>query len=421
MLLLFAGPYLTINGEPLLLINVLERKFVIFGQIFWPQDLHIFAIAMVILVLFVTLFTVIFGRLFCGWICPQTLFMEMLFRRVEYLVEGDWKQQEKLRNDPWTTEKVVKKSIKHAIFWFVSFLIANTFLSYIIGYQELWLIVTDHPLNHLGGLIAILVFTTIFYLVFSKMREQVCTVVCPYGRLQGVLLDNRSLTVAYDYARGEGRAKVRKGEDRQAAGKGDCIDCSQCVHVCPTGIDIRNGTQLECTNCTACMDACDFMMEKVGLEKGLIRYASIEGIEQKKKFQWTPRVLGYCVVLLGLMGVMSGMLVGRSDFETTVLRTRGTLFQRLEDGRYSNIYDITVVNKTNQEFPVEIKVLDGVGEVKIIGDSMILGSQKEAKSKFMILIDEDHLTSRKLDVVVGIYSNGELIEKAPTTFIAPML
>lgn len=421
LLLLFAGPYITINGEPMILLNVLERKFVFFGQIFWPQDLHIFALAMIIGIVFVTLFTVVFGRFFCGWVCPQTIFMEMVFRRIEYWIEGDWNHQKKLRKAPWNREKIVKKFSKHFLFWMISFLIANTFLAYVIGYRELFSIIGDNPKNHVGGLIAIVIFTTIFYLVFAKMREQVCTVVCPYGRLQGVLLDDRSLAVAYDYVRGENRAKFRKNEDRTETGKGDCIDCNQCVHVCPTGIDIRNGTQLECVNCTACIDACDHMMESVGLEKGLIRYASKEGIENKSRFKFTKRVKAYSAVLLLLIGILVALMVSRSDFEATVLRTRGTLFQELEDNKISNIYDFTLVNKTNRAFPVEIKLIEGKGEVEIIGKAIKLKEQGEAKGKFMILIDRDQLDSRKTELVVGIFSNGELVDKIKTSFIAPFI
>ena len=206
LLFLFAGPYIKIGGEPLLMVNILERKFVLFGQVFWPQDFYIFALGMITFVVFIILFTVVFGRLFCGWICPQTIFMEMVFRRIEYWIEGDFKHQKKLNAASWNAEKIRKKLLKHSIFWGISFLIANTFLSYVIGYEALWEIILDNPADHVGGLIAIIIFTTVFYLVFSQMREQVCTTVCPYGRLQGVLLDKNSLVVAYDHVRGEGTA-----------------------------------------------------------------------------------------------------------------------------------------------------------------------------------------------------------------------
>lgn len=418
---LFAGPFIKIAGEPLLLLNILERKFSIFGIVFHPQDLHIFALGMITLIVFVTLFTVVFGRLFCGWVCPQTIFMEMVFRRIEYWIEGDWKQQQHLKKAPWTRDKILKKGSKNLIFWFISFLIANTFLAYVIGYEELFSIIQAGPTEHLSGFIAIVVFTTVFYLVFSQFREQVCIAVCPYGRLQSVLLDRKSLVVVYDYIRGEKRAKFRKGEDRDEADKGDCIDCHQCVNVCPTGIDIRNGTQLECVNCTACIDACDHIMESVGLEKGLIRYDSIEGIETKKPFKIPVRAKAYAAVLVAMIGLLSFMLIGRTEVETTLLRTRGTLFQKLDDQTYSNIYDVLMMNKTSEPHEMELRILEGPGVLELIGDSLHLQSNTDLQSKFMIKINKKDVNGRHNELLIGVYSDGLLIDKLKTTFIGPAL
>lgn len=419
LFLLFAAPFISINDNPLILINILDRKFVFFGQVFWPQDLFVFALAMIIFVLFISLFTVIFGRLFCGWICPQTIFMEMVFRRIEYWIEGDWKQQKKLKSAPWGMDKSLKKTVKHLLFFLISFLIANTFLAYIIGYKDLFKIITDPPQNHVGGLTAILIFTTLFYLVFSKMREQVCTTVCPYGRLQGVLLDNKSMTVAYDYLRGENRGKIKKKQDRSQLGIGDCIDCSRCVHVCPTGIDIRNGTQMECINCTACMDECDFVMDKVGTQKGLIRYASIQGIEEKKGFEFTPRVIAYSSILLFLIGIMGIIIFNRSNVDTTILRTRGTLFQQTKEGYISNIYDVSLINKTNKKIPIIIRVMGNTGRVKMVGNDLNLKPHEETKGKFMVVMQKGQINSRKMDLIIGVYGNNKLIDEIETTFIGP--
>lgn len=418
---LFVGPYIKIGGEPLLMANILDRKFVFFGQVFWPQDFYIFALGMITFVVFIILFTVVFGRLFCGWVCPQTIFMEMVFRRIEYWIEGDYKHQKKLNNGPWDSVKIRKKVLKHTIFWIISFLIANTFLSYIIGYEALWEIILDNPANHIGGLLSIVIFTTVFYLVFSQMREQVCIAVCPYGRLQGVLLDRKSLVVAYDYVRGEGRAKFRKKEDRAAEGKGDCIDCHQCVDVCPTGIDIRNGTQLECVNCTACMDACDFMMNSVGLEPNLIRYDSEEGIKNKVPFGWTNRVKAYVSLLVVLIGILSTLLLTRSDFEAKLLRTRGTTFQEMQDNKYGNLYDLYVLNKTNKDMELKIALLEGEGEVKLIGAEPMLEKQGDVTQKIMILMDKDKVGVRSTPITIGVYGDGELIKTIETNFLGPRL
>ena len=212
--LLFGMPFIKINGDPLMLFNIMERRFIIFGINFMPQDFYLFVIAMLIFIVFIVLFTVVFGRLFCGWICPQTIFMEMVFRKIEYLIEGDANKQKALAKAPWNTDKLIKKSSKHAIFFILSFLIANTFLAYIIGIDQLEKIATEPLDAHIGGFIAIIIFSGVFYGVFAHFREQVCLVVCPYGRLQGVLLDKNSIVVGYDYVRGEPRKKIRKDEER---------------------------------------------------------------------------------------------------------------------------------------------------------------------------------------------------------------
>jgi len=236
-------------------------------------------------------FTTAFGRLWCGWTCPQTVMMEMVFRKLEYLIEGDSHEQRALAQAPWTGKKIAKKVIKHALFFGLSFIIGNTLLSYIIGTETLFHIITDNPLNHLTGLTFMLLFSLLFYAIFARFREQACTFICPYGRLQAALLDENSVVVAYDHKRGEKRGRLNRSqswEDRRAQGGGDCVDCRQCVVVCPTGIDIRNGTQMECVNCTACIDACDNVMDKIGRSRGLIRYASLDGIERGERLKLTP-------------------------------------------------------------------------------------------------------------------------------------
>jgi len=420
---LFAGPHIKIGGEPLLMINVLARKFVIFGKVFWPQDFYLFGLAMITFVLFIVLFTVAFGRIFCGWFCPQTIFMEMLFRRIEYWIEGDWKHQQRLDNLPWNAEKIRKKSIKHILFFAISFAISNTFLAYIIGNDELFKIMTDPPSQHILGLILITVFTFVFYGVFAKMREQVCTNICPYGRLQGVLLDRNSMIVAYDHKRGEateGRSKWRNGEDRAAEGKGDCIDCHACVDVCPTGIDIRNGTQLECINCTACMDACDHVMEKVGLEPALVGYKSEETIATGTPFTYTTRLKAYTGVLSILMLAMFALIITRADIGATVLRTPGMLFQEGENNTITNLYNYKVINKTAIDMTLSLKVVKGPGEVNLVGDMLNLESQGTSEGVLFIAIPKDDLTERNTSVTVGIFDGEKLLRKVKTNFIGPL-
>lgn len=271
---LLSAPFIKINGNQFLLFNVLERKFNIFSFPFWPQDFYLLVISMIIGVVFVILFIVVFGRLFCGWICPQTIFMEMVFRKIEYWIDGDRGKQIRLDKQPWNADKIKKRLLKWFLFFVISFLIANVFLAYLIGGDVLIAYITGNPFDNSKTLISLIIFTYVFYFVFVWFREQVCIIACPYRRLHDVLLDNNTINVAYYFKPGEreeGRSKFKKNEDREALGKGDCIDCKQYVVVCPTGIDIRNGKQLKCVNCTACIDQCDHIMERINLPKGLIR------------------------------------------------------------------------------------------------------------------------------------------------------
>ncbi len=395
---LIAAPFVKINGNQFLMFNVLERRFDIFGFPFWPQDFHLFVISMIIGVVFITLFTVGFGRIFCGWICPQTIFMEMVFRRIEYWIDGDRNKQIRLKKQKWDAEKIRKRSLKWFIFLVISFLIANIFLAYLIGSDKLLRYIQEGPAQHMGTLIPLLIFTAVFYFIFAWFREQVCIIACPYGRLQGALLDNKSIVVAYDHKRGEGesgRKKFRKNEDREALGHGDCIDCFQCVHVCPTGIDIRNGTQLECVNCTACIDECDTIMEKIDKPKGLIRYASEDNIEKKEPFKLTARMKGYIAVLVILIGVLLGMLALRNDVEARVLRLPGQLYEHKDNNIISNVYTYKIVNKTTETIEdVSFKLRGVDGEIKLVstGDTftveesgLIVKSERVAKNLLIII------------------------------------
>lgn len=449
LVFLFTGPFLRINGQPVLLLNVLERKFVILGTTFWPQDFHLFGLAMITLVVFIVLFTVVFGRIFCGWICPQTIFMEMVFRRIEYWIEGSDSQQKKLSAAPWDMNKIIKRGGKLVIFFIISFIIGNTFLAYIIGSDEWIKLVTEPVSQNIGGFSAMMAFSAVFFFVFAYMREQVCVAVCPYGRLQGVMLDPNSIVVHYDFVRGEPRGKIRKAKNNkkkpttaapnpllaiqdavsEAAAipevanvevppLGDCIDCGLCVKVCPTGIDIRNGTQLECVNCTACIDACDEVMVKVKRPTGLIRYASYNNIEKQEKFSFTPRVTAYSVVLVGLIGLLGFLLSGRNPVEATVLRTPGKLFYEVGTDTISNLYNYNITNKTVKAMDLTLKVKDEVGVLQMIGNPIItIEEQGIAKGSFFIKIPKDELKDRKTPLMIEVYQGDKLIETDGTNFL----
>ncbi|MFO7703100.1 cytochrome c oxidase accessory protein CcoG [Psychroflexus maritimus] len=421
---LLLSPFIKINGNQFLMFNVLERRFNIFGFPFWPQDFYLFVISMIILVVFIALFTVAFGRIFCGWICPQTIFMEMVFRRIEYAIEGDRNKQRKLDKMEWNKEKITKRSIKWFIFALISFIISNVFLAYLIGSDRLIENITSKPSENLGTFIPLVIFTGVFYFVFAWFREQVCIIACPYGRMQSVLLDEKSVVVAYDHVRGEaenGRKKFRKNEDREALGHGDCIDCFQCVHVCPTGIDIRNGTQLECVNCTACIDECDHIMESINKPKGLIRYASEDNISKGKKFQLTARMKAYAAVLTILTGILVGLLFIRSDVEARILRLPGNLYETMNDGALRNVYTYKLVNKTTRQIDsLNFRLISHTGEVKLVkNDYESVPEQGMSEGSLFINVHPHELEGNKTKLKIGIYNRDELIETTTANFMGP--
>ncbi len=416
LIVFFTLPFLEVNGEPLFLINVLERKFILFGVIFWPQDFFIFGLGLLIFIVFVALFTVIFGRVFCGWACPQTVFMEMLFRRLEYWIEGDASYQKALTKMPMNAEKIAKRGLKYTAFYVLSFIICATLLSYIVGVNKVSDILRA-SVEKPGALISLLAFTTVFFFVYAWFREQVCIIVCPYGRMQGVLLDRSSIVVAYDYLRGEPREKFSK---KRTADKGDCIDCALCVKVCPTGIDIRNGTQLECINCTACIDACDHMMESVKLPPGLIRFDSEKGIAENKKLRFSNRMKAYTAVLLVLIGIETTLLITRSDYDATVLRAKGMLYQERPNGEVSNLYMIKLVNKTHLNQPVDIRIENFDARVEMVGSRLHTVPEGISNGQFFIYIDRNKILDRKTKLVVGVYSNNKKIKTVKTNFLGPI-
>ncbi len=416
-LLFFGLPFVYVNGRPLFMFNIPNAKFILFGKVFWPQDFFIFGITMITFVFFIILFTAAFGRLFCGWACPQTNFMEMMFRKVEYLVLGDAPAQRQLKNAPWTTRKIVKVTTKQVLFYLLSFIIANFFLAYIIGIKELKKIITEPISEHVAGFSALLVFSGVFYAVYAFFREQACTVVCPYGRLQSVLLDKNSMIVAYDYKRGEPRGNAKLHHEGNL---GDCIDCHQCVKVCPTGIDIRNGVQMECVGCTACIDACDNIMDKIGKPRGLIRYASENSIANGEPLRYTTRMKFYTGLCALVLCILSVLLLTRKDVDATIMRTPGMLYQERGKDSISNLYNIKLINKTINPQEIHIRLTDGNGKVEIIGKPYIqVAKEGQGAGSFFVVLPLSRIHSRKTEIRMDLLSGDEKIVTLKTNFLGP--
>ena len=427
--ILFILPFVKYNGQPFFLFNVIERKFILFGQVFTPQDFHLFAIGMVALMIFIVLFTFVFGRLFCGWLCPQTIFMEMVYRKIEYAIEGDAPAQKRLNSMPWTAEKIRKKVLKHLIFLVLAFVFISMLLSLVFGIDKIKEVWTD-PFGNMSFAVAIFALSMVFYFIFAFFREQVCTNVCPYGRMQSVLLVDDTIVVHYDYVRGEKRASLKERKKLIAAGEakeedfGDCIDCDQCVAVCPTGIDIRNGTQLECINCTACMDACDEVMTKIHKPTGLIRYASETSIRERKPFTLSTRAKAYIGVLMAILALFIYMASNRVALEGIILRTPGMSYQYVQgdSSKIINVYNYKLINKSSGDLKnVTIKVV-GIkdAQLKMIPDTIdVIPEFERATGSLILTIPVSEMKGYKTPVQFQIYSDGKLMHSPKTNFLGP--
>jgi cytochrome c oxidase accessory protein FixG len=416
LLFFFTLPWIKVNGEPFIMLNVLKRKFILFGQIFGPQDFFIFALGMITFMVFIILFTVVFGRVFCGWACPQTIFMEMVFRKIEYWIDGDFQKQQQLKAMAWNGFKIRKRISKIIIFFLISFIIANYFMAYLISMDEVLRYVNEGIAAHIGTFMALMIFSSIFFFVYYWFREQVCIVVCPYGRLQGVLLDKNSIVVAYDYLRGELRGKKSTSSDI-----GDCIDCKACVRVCPTGIDIRNGTQLECINCTACIDACDEIMGNLDRPKKLIKLASENNIVKKEKLKITARIKAYSVVLFLILLVLVSMLATRDEIDITILRTQGMIYQKLPDGQIGNLYTARMYNKTHRDIKMKLSIPETDGDIEVIGESALIPKESYAVVTFIIKKRPTTIKKRNTKITIDLIAENEKTIKKTTNFIGPVL
>ena len=374
--ILFYGlPWLNMNGRQAVLFDLASRKFYLFGMVFWPQDFIYLAALLIVCAYGLFLVAAVAGRVWCGFACPQTVYTE-IFLWIERKIEGSRSSQMRLARQPWSAQKVGKRGAKHLAWGLVALWTGFSFVGYFT------------PVRSLGGQIMafglgpwetfwILFYSFATYGNAGWLREQVCKYMCPYARFQSAMFDKNTLIVTYDEARGEPRNGRRKGEAKaDAAGSGDCIDCSLCVQVCPTGIDIRNGLQYECIGCAACVDACNIVMDKVQRPRGLIRYATENGLMQTlgalaiRRRMLRPRVLVYCVVLVLLVAAMGTSLALRNPLKLDVIRDRGAMGREVEDGRIENVYRLQLMNTSEQAQLLRVSV-SGIPSATVVEEGPI--------------------------------------------------
>ncbi len=374
-------PWIPINGNPAVFLDVENRRFHLFGLTFLAQDLWLafFVVSGVGFALFYL--TALFGRLWCGWACPYTVFLEHVVRRLERWIEGDAASRRRIDIAPWNSAKILRRGLKLLTFFLASFVIAHFFLAYFVSLPKLWKMMMHNPQEHWLAFSVVMFLTVVLFFCFAWFREQFCIVLCPYGRIQSALTDDHTLTVGYDKGRGEPRGKAG------SPGAGDCINCQRCVQVCPTGIDIRNGLQLECIGCSACIDACNEIMTKLDRPTGLVRYDSMQGLQGKKTRWIRPRIVAYTVLMA--VGVLAlGLTMRRlHGFQATLTRMTGAPYYVGEAG-VRNQFQLRIINKqqTEQEYRI---TLEKAPEGTLLGGlsgSLKVAPQSEQQQVVMIEI-----------------------------------
>lgn len=411
-----ALPWIPINGYPALFLDITGRRFHLFGATLAFQDtwLLFFVLSGTAFTLFFV--TALWGRIWCGWTCPQTVYLEHVYRRVERWIEGDSMARKKLDAAPMSPEKAAKRVIKHGIFIVLSFLIAHIFLSYFVSLPGLWDRISHAPLEHWHSFLFVFAFTTILYVNFAWFREQLCIIICPYGRFQSILIDNHSKNVAYDFNRGDPPGKPK---DPKA---GDCIDCTRCVQVCPTGIDIRQGLQLECIGCASCIDACDEIMDKVKRPRGLIRYASEEELAGKRTRLIRFRTVLYAILLLIGAGVAATAVNSVEPIHVTVTRMVGSPFY-VTATHVRNQYQLRLINKSNEpiQFTVSAAPVDSGQKVVTAGFERPVTVQPmgEEPATFVVQILRENFKGNFPIVITAVGNPGEHTLVSEVEFLGP--
>ena len=410
----FVTPWIKIGGMQAIVLHIPERRFVLFGHIFWPQDAFYLVFLLLGMALALFFFTAVAGRVWCGWLCPQTVFMEEIFRKIEDWTEGGHHERRRLDAEPLSLRKVWLKLTKHGLFLLFSALVSNTFIAYFVGTERLLRWMTGSPLEHWTAFLFMASILGLFYFDFAWFREQFCVLVCPYARFQSVLTDAHTVQVGYDTVRGEPRGHL-------GTTQGDCIDCLKCVAVCPTGIDIRDGYQLECIGCARCIDACDSIMDRVGKLRGLIRYDSLARLSGERTQILRPRVLVYSVLLVAITAALFVGLGMRPHLDFTVVRPPGEPFMVLPDGSISNHFTLRLHNRAQSEkrFAIEVSVPAGARLIVPVNPIPLQADQEERTEAFVTL-PPSALTGGKTPLRLQVYEDGTLIAEQSMIFLGPI-